>query len=330
MKAVVFASCGDPAAVLRIEDRPLPEPRRGEVLIKMLACPINPSDLMYIQGRYGKKPALPAVPGFEGVGIVERSGGGLLGRLRTGARVAVPSGTGGNWQQFVVQPAHRIIPVPASFSDEAAASFFVNPASALVMTQRVLKIPAGAWALQTAAGSQLGRMVIRLGRLHGFKTINVVRRREQVAELQQLGADAVICTADEDLEKRVHELTAGQGVPYALDAVGGATGSAVVRTLAPDGRMLLYGTLADEPITFDSRTLMTGQKRIEGFWLSNWAATQGPLTMVRLFRQIKALLTAGTLGSETGQVYPLERVQEAVAEAARPGHKGKVFLRFAG
>lgn len=328
MKAVVFASCGEPAAVLQVEERPLPAPRRGEVLVRMLASPINPSDLMYIQGRYGKKPTLPAIPGFEGVGVVERSGGGLLGRWRTGSRVAVPSGTGGNWQQYVVMPAHRIVPVPASFSDEAAASFFVNPASALVMTRRILKIPSGAWVLQTAAGSQLGRMVIRLGKLHGFKTLNVVRRREQVAELQQLGADAVVCTGDEDLEQRVQELTAGNGVPFALDAVGGTTGSTVVRTLGPDGRMLLYGTLADEPINFDPRTLMTGQKRIEGFWLSNWVRAQGPLTMLRLFRQIAGLMSDGTLGSEIGQVFPMGRVQEAVREAARPGHKGKVFLRL--
>src|SRR5205807_5467442 len=132
-------------------------------------------------------------------------------------------------------------------------TFFVNPASALAMTRHVLKVPVGGWLLQTAAGSTLGHMVVRLGRHYQFRTINVVRRREQAEELLQAGGDAVICTADESIEERVQALTEGQGVHFALDAVGGATGSAVVATLAAGGRLLVYGTLSLEPLTVDPR-----------------------------------------------------------------------------
>src|SRR5262249_33778278 len=151
-------------------------------------------------------------------------------------------------------------------SDEQAATFFVNPASALVMTRYVLRVPAGAWLLQTAAGSALGRMVMRLGKRYGFKTVNVVRRREQADELRKAGGDAVVCTADESLTECVHALTGGAGVPFALDAVGGAAGSEAVRCLAPGGRMLVYGTLSEEPLSVHPRVLMVGQKRVEGFW----------------------------------------------------------------
>src|SRR5262249_9031452 len=160
---------------------------------------------------------------------------------------AVLNGKSGNWQEKTIVPAKQVVPVPDDIPDDQAATFFVNPATAFVMTRWVLGVPRGAWLLQTAAGSALGRMVIRLGRLDGFRTINVVRRREQVEELKRLGADAVICTADESIEERVKQLT-GTGVPYALDCVGGATGSAVVRALGPRGRMLVYGTLALEPL----------------------------------------------------------------------------------
>src|SRR5262249_61433002 len=123
--------------------------------------------------------ALPATPGFEGVGTVEESGGGWLAKRVMGKRVAVLNRATGNWREQVVVPARQAIPVPEDIPLEQAATFFVNPASAVVMTRYVLRIPRGAWLLQTAAGSALGRMVIRLGKQHGFRTMNVVRRREQ-------------------------------------------------------------------------------------------------------------------------------------------------------
>ncbi len=123
-------------------------------------------------------------------------------------------------------------------------------------------------------------------------------------------------------------LTGGAGVRYAIDAVGGATGTEVVKALGPGGRMLVYGTLSGEPITLDPRTLMDGQKRVEGFWLSVWARSRGPIKMLLLFRQIGKLLREGDLASEVAATFPLERVTEAVQAAAAPGKRGKVLLRI--
>jgi NADPH:quinone reductase-like Zn-dependent oxidoreductase len=330
MKSIIFERFGDPADVLEVKEGSVPVPGRGQVLVRMLASPINPSDLLYVRGAYGRRPELPASPGFEGVGVVESAGSGILGKLRRGKRVAVPNGRGGNWQEYVVVPAKQAVPVPDSLPDDQAASFFVNPASALAMVHHILRVPPAAWLLQTAAGSALGRMVIRLGRLHGFRTINVVRRKEQVEELRQLGGDRVICSGDESIEQRVAEITGGQGVRYAIDAVGGATGSAIVRCLGTGAKMLVYGTLADESMTVDQRTLIVGQKRIEGFWLSEWIQAQSILKMIRLFREIGRLISAGTLGTEVGASFPLEKVKEAVKLAAQAGHKGKILLKMNG
>ena len=328
MKAIVFDRCGDPEQVLQLRDLPEPKPARRQVRVRMLASPINPSDLLFIQGRYGRQPELPASPGFEGVGIVEESGGGLLGWRVRGRRVAVLGALSGCWREQVIVPAHQAVPVPVDVPDEQAAAFFVNPATALIMTRHVLRVPRGAWLLQTAAGSALGRMVIRLGKRDGFRTINVVRRREQAEELLREGADAVICTADESISERVGALTSGAGVPFALDAVGGATGSEVVRTLAAGGRMLVYGTLSFEPLWIDPRTLIVGQKRVEGFWLGEWVARQGLLTKLRLVRTIGRLMSAGVLTSPVSATYPMEKIHEAVRAAAQPGRPGKLILRI--
>jgi NADPH:quinone reductase-like Zn-dependent oxidoreductase len=331
MKAVVFDRFGPPAEVLHVKEVPRPEPGPGQVRVRMLASPLNPSDLLVVRGQYGRLPQLPATPGFEGVGVIDAAGPGLLRLLRglkPGRRVAVLNGRGGNWAEYVTVPARQAVPIPADIPDEQAAAFFVNPATALAMTRWVLGVPAGAWLLQTAAGSALGRMVIRLGRHDGFRTLNVVRRRAQAEELRRAGADAVIATDEEEIEPRVRALTGGAGVPFALDAVGGATGGAVVKSLAADGRLLLYGTLSGEPIPLDPRALMVGQKRVEGFWLSEWTPRQGVLTMLKLFRQITRLLRAGVLTSEVGASFPLDEIRSAVERAETPGRQGKVLLRL--
>src|SRR5436189_5611310 len=127
MKAVIFDHFGEPSEVLQVRDVPAPEPSKGEVRVRMTYSPINPSDLLVVRGEYGKLPTLPATPGFEGVGVVEKSGGGalaLLRGLRPGRRVAVIYAGGGAWAEFAVVPARQAIPLPDDIPDEQAASFF--------------------------------------------------------------------------------------------------------------------------------------------------------------------------------------------------------------
>jgi NADPH:quinone reductase-like Zn-dependent oxidoreductase len=328
MKAVVLEKWGPPEEVLEVRDVPEPEPGPGHVRVRMLASPINPSDLLMVRGQYGRQPKLPATPGFEGVGIVEAGSGFLAWRVR-GRRVAVLNSGGGNWQEKVIIPARQAVPVPRGLSDEQAATFFVNPASALIMTRHVLRVPPGAWLLQTAAGSALGRMVIRLGQRHGFRTLNVVRRREQAQELVRLGGTAAVATNDEPLNDRVQQLTQGKGVLYAIDAVGGTTGTEVIGCLGRGGRLLVYGTLAGEPIQIDPRVLVVGQKCVEGFWLSEWVRDQKVLTMLMLFRRIGRLLREGVLTTEVGTSFPLADIRAAARQAGEPGRQGKVLLRIA-
>src|SRR3954464_14131172 len=189
MKAVVFDRFGEPNEVLSVREVPTPEPGPGQVRVRMVASPVNPSDLLVVRGRYGVLPQLPSTPGFEGVGIVDKAGPGLLGWFAKGKRVTVINGAGGNWAEYAVIPAKQARPVPSDLPDEQVASFFVNPATVLAMVRHVLKVPKGAWLLQSAAGSTLGKMIIKLGKVDGFKTLNVVRRREAIDELKALGGD---------------------------------------------------------------------------------------------------------------------------------------------
>lgn len=333
MKAVVFEKFGEPAEVLRVKDVPEPKPGKSEIKVRMLASPINPSDLMTVRGIYGKLPELPATPGFEGVGVVVEANAGLFGQYLKGKRVAVMNRGTGNWKEFAVIPAKQAIPLSNDLPVEQAAMFFVNPATAYVMTQKVLQVPPGAWLLQTAAGSALGKMVIRLGKKFGFKTMNVVRRPEQVDELKQLGGDMVFKFNDREddpatFREQVLKAHGGEGIHYAIDPVGGKTASAVVNCLGSNGRLLLYGTLTDEPIAFSPRTIMTHTATVEGFWLARWMNTLGLMAKLKLIRTITGLIRSGELTSEVGEMYPLEQIATAVRESEKPGRGGKTLLKI--
>ncbi|WP_435016879.1 zinc-dependent alcohol dehydrogenase family protein [Tundrisphaera sp. TA3] len=328
MKVIRFDQFGEPSDVLYATEAPTPEPGRGEIRVRMLAAPVNPSELLVVRGRYGVLPTLPATPGFEGVGIVEKAGPGLVGKLLVGKRVAVVNQAGGNWAESVIIPALRAVPVAKDLPDEQVASFFVNPATVLAMVRHVQKVPKGAWLLQSAAGSTLGRMIIKLGRHDGFKTINVVRRREAIAEIKALGGDAVISSSDGPIEDQVRAIVGKDGVRYALDPVGGATGTGVFESLAADGRMLCYGTLSAEPMAIDSRRMIAGKRVIEGFWLGHWAARRNKVAMVLLFRQVADLIRSGVLATDPGREFPLDAIKDAVREAEEVGRRGKVLLRI--
>jgi NADPH2:quinone reductase len=326
MKAAVFERFGDPPQELEVKDVADPHPGPGQVRVRMILSPINPSDLLVVQGRYGVLPKLPATPGFEGVGIVDEVGPGLIGRYVKGKRVVAINPAGGNWAEFATIPARQARPVPDDISDEQAAAFFVNPATVLAMVRHVLAVPKGAWLLQSAAGSNLGRMIIKLGRNDGFKTLNVVRRREAVEELKRLGGGAVICSEDGPIDQQVRRI-AGEAVRFAIDPVGGETGTQMFRALGGGGRLILYGTLSGEPIVVDPRLVISGPRTVEGFWLGHWMRERSIPAALLLFREIAALIRRGILASETGKTYPLGEIKSAVQEAAIVGRQGKVLLK---
>ncbi len=328
MKAVVFESFGNPDEVLRIQNVPEPHPGPGEVRVRMILSPVNPSDLLVVRGRYGVLPTLPSTPGFEGVGVVDEVGSGLLGRLVKGKRVTVINGAGGNWAEYAVIPARQARPVPDDIPDDQAATYFVNPATVLAMIRHVLKVRRGEWLLQSAAGSALGRMIIKLGRHDGFKTLNVVRRHAAIDELKALGGDAVISSEDGPIDEQVRRIVGSNGVRHAIDPVGGETGTAVFRSLADDGRLLLYGTLSGEPIQIDPRLMISGRRIVEGFWLGYWMRQRSIPGALMHFREIAKLIRQGVLNSEIGEVFPLDRIGDAAQQAETTGRHGKVLLQI--
>lgn len=354
MKALVFEKYGKAEEVLALSNIPEPEPAAGEVKVKMLYSPVNPSDVINtIEGAYrnaigkamwnsgkaehqfsvdpdGKRvlPLLPHIPGLEGVGVVVKAGAGWYPKFLMGKRVAVVGAKRGNWQQFNVVDARQALPVKSGISDEQAAVSFVNPVTAYAMIHEVLRCRSGNTVLQSAGNSEVGKMIIRMGKRFGYHTINLIRSASQAAHLRALGANHVIDISTENITERVAHITQGRGVRFALDPIGGSLASQMVQCLGLHGKLLVYGTLSSEPLQFSSRDLMTPLATVQGFFLTNWMAQHGLLKKLSITRKVASLVKSGELQSQIHKTYPLENFREAIDAVRQPDNKGKILLKL--
>ncbi|MER5786927.1 zinc-dependent alcohol dehydrogenase family protein [Streptomyces sp. NPDC001980] len=328
MRAIQFTQYGEPTSVLHTEDVPVPDPGPGQVKVRVLESPVNPSDLLYVRGYYaGIQAKFPSPTGFEGVGIVEALGSGVHD-VAVGERVSILNFGGSNWAEYAVNSARDLFHVPDDVPDDQAASFVVNPAAAIVMVRHVLAVPRGEWLLQSAAGSELGRMIIRLAKREGIRTVNVVRRRESAEELRRLGADAVILSTEGPIDEQVRSKISPEGVKYAIDPVVGETGTQIFKALHEDGHMLVYGSLTGEPILVgdDPRYVLAGRRILEVFWLGYWLQRLNDSERKQLGQDIIDLMREGILKTSPGQKYSLEEIHDAVTQAEQTGRQGKVYL----
>lgn len=323
MRALQFSQFGPPADVLKLEDLPTPKPGAGQVRVRMTHRSINPSDLLTVSGGYVQLPKLPSIPGGEGVGKIDALGDGVKG-FQVGQRV-IPL-TGGTWCDYVIAPTFLLLPVAEQVSDQTAAQFVANPVSAWVMLEEELDLKEGDWVLQNAAGSTLGRIVLQMAKLKGYKTINFVRRRAQVEELLALGADSVICTEDADVLKQVMTLTNGKGVAGALDAVGGSTGALTLNCVAPGKTMIVYGLLSGQPTPINTGEMIGKGTTVRGFWLVQWLKSKEQGERAATFINLMQLMATGKIVPPVEAEYDLGDFQEAIAHAQKPGRQGKVLL----
>jgi NADPH:quinone reductase-like Zn-dependent oxidoreductase len=326
MRALVLHSYQEGFDSLQTEDRTVPRPNRGEVLVRVAAAPINPSDLIFVQGLYGIRKPLPVVPGLEGSGTVVATGRGLLALRLRGKRVAfAPSEKrDGTWAEYAIAPALTCLPLPADVDDEQGAMALVNPLCAWGLMERARHTHARA-VVSTASASQVGRMLVRLGRRFGIRVICVVRREEQVGALKALGATDVLNSADTAFDTQLRELCARFDARLAFEAVGGTMTERLLAALPRGSRILLYGGLSMQPIRIQAQQPIFEQKIVEGFWIPTWIASKNPLQLLLVQRNVLALL-GSELHSDVRERVALEDARKALAAYALEMTGGKMLL----
>jgi NADPH:quinone reductase len=321
MRAVELAEWGGP---LRVIDRALPVPGPGEVLVRIAASPINPSDLMFVRGLYGVKKPLPTTPGFEGSGRVVASGGGLQARALVGRRVACSAGdaSGGTWAEYMVTAARRCVPLRPRIDDEAGAMLIVNPITAWALLAIARRDKTRAF-VQTAAASALGRMLVRMARKHKIASVNVVRRAAQVELLRREGAEHVLDSSAPDFAAQLRERCRALDARVAFDAVAGEMTGTLTAALPGGSRVVVYGALSEAACVVDPSVLIFGGRRVEGFWLSDW------FRRARLTDQARAAVAVQSLAelrSDVRERVDLDGVAGAIARYAGEMSAGKVLV----
>ncbi|MDA0276724.1 MAG: zinc-dependent alcohol dehydrogenase family protein [Proteobacteria bacterium] len=326
MLVAQLSSFGRPESVIEIVTQGDPgEPGADEVTIDTEFVPINPADILNLEGKYGAAPPqLPMIPGAEGVGRITRAGSAVR-HLKPGDRVLLPGP--GCWRERFKAPGKVLFALPEGVDPKQLAMLRVNPPTAYLMLHQIVAPKPGQWVIQNAANSGVGHCLIRLARLAGLKTVNVVRREELVKRLREFGGDVVL-TDGPDLDARVRSAIGGAALPLAIDAVGGSGTQRLARCVSDGGTVVNYGLLSREPCMVDGRDTVFRDVRLQGFWLRKWFVDTPPAQIAAVYRDLASKLADGTLAVEVEAVYPIRKIKEAVAHAARGGRSGKILISF--
>ena len=325
MRAVqVHAYDGKPESIT-VEEIPTPQPKAGQVIVKMAATPINPSDLLFMRGEYGFKRPTPTTPGFEASGLVVAGGSGPFARLMLGNRVACTAQEGdGTWAEYICADAMRCIKLPKNVDDEQGAMLLANPVTAVALYQTARNDKHKA-AIHTAAASSLGKILLKYADQAGFPIIHIVRREEQVAELKGLGGRDVLNSSDPDFVDQLRALAGQLKATIAFDAVSGELTEQLIRAMPDGSRVLVYGLLSDKPTQLNARQLIFENKSVEGFWFPKWIEENGLFQTLLVIRKSLKIKKSGET-SRVAERIPLNRVHDATAQYEKNMTRGKILL----
>ncbi len=325
MKHVSFENTGEPGLVVQWKDSSPPLLISGHVRVQMLYSPVNPADLNFIAGHYGKKPELPATPGMEGVGRITEIGEGVEG-LSEG-QLVIPLGGMGCWAEEIMRPAKSVFVLPEGIDPRQAAMLRVNPATAWGLLHSSGILPKGAWVVQNAGSSAAGHCVIQLARHLGLRTLSLVRREESIAECMDLGGDAALVDSTETVAA-ARALPGFDAPVLALNAVSGDSAIRLMDLLAPGGTMVTYGAMSRQPVKVPNGFLIFKGIHLRGFWVTQWLESAAAEEVRAIYGKLAGLVAAGQMRQAIAAEYPLQEIKAAVERASASARGGKVIVKI--
>lgn len=311
---------GPAAEVLTAQRAPLARPGPRQVAVDLIAASINPSDLISLSGAYASRLPLPMVAGYESVARVTALGPDVTG-LTVGQRV-LPLGGPGAWVEARVLDADWCLPVDPRLNDAQAATAYVNPLTAWLMLTEVAQITPLTRLAVSAAGSVIGRMILRLATRLGLRPVAVLRSPASRARLSGLVLESVIAGADP--RAALAQAWGGQGPDLVLDCVGGSVGQALMGALVPGGQLIHYGLLSGQPLGRDAP--LRRDIRFGLFVLRDWVHGHDRADLAQLLARTAPLILDGTLASPIAARFALDDLPAALAMLEAPGRDGKVLL----
>ena len=333
----------NPESVFEIETDSITEKLESdEILVRIIQAMVHPCDLGCARG-YVNGIILPSGAGFEGLGIIKSVGKNLKKEFYIGQKVHVCATHildkwkywKGVWCDYVILKKNEIIPIPKNISDEQAIQLFVNVMTPLAMVKE-MNLKKGDILLQTAANSVVGRIIIQLSKIYGFKTINIVRKKLAAIDLcKKYNISEVYVYSNKNHDKLFSSLSNKYNntiIKYVIDAVSGNLGLLCWKLLSRNGVFYSYGALSgnnflDVNVVND---LCRNNKTLKGWSIQEtWLKTKSNKEKLGIGKEIWELFQKGQLNlPPLGKTFELEQFQEALIESQKPQKKGKITIRM--
>ncbi|WP_067964723.1 quinone oxidoreductase family protein [Nocardiopsis trehalosi] len=314
MRAIQITEFGGPE-VLRPAEVDDPRPGPGEVLIDVAHAGVNYADTHQAENTYLAETRLPLVPGSE-----------VAGRTADGRRVVAMVG-GGGYAERAAAPEGMVFAVPDGVDDVAALALLVQGATAWVLLRKSVRLDPGESVVVHAAAGGVGSIAVQLAKAFGAGRVIATASSPEKRELAlELGADAAVDSRADDMTAALVEANEGRRVDAVLDMTGGRVTDESVRALAPFGRLAFYGMASrEEPSPVRFGNLLRHSTSVSGMWLPHAFGLPGGVVH-RAMGELFDLVTAGTLRTVTGGVYPLSEAAAAHEALRSRATTGKLAL----
>ena len=321
MKAMLCKELGHPSKLV-LEEVPSPIPGKKEVVVSIKACSVNFPDTLIVQGLYQFKPELPFAPGSDIAGVVKAVGEGVK-HVKVGDDVfgLVPNG---GFAEEVLAPADMVFPKPPMMDYKIAASFMMAYGTSYYALKDRANLKEGETLLVLGASGGVGLAAVELGKLMGAKVIAAASTQEKLDVCKKYGADELINYKEEDLKKRVKELTGGKGADVVYDPVGGDYTEAALRATAWEGRFLIIGFPAGISKIPMNLPLLKGCQIVGVFWGS--FAAREPNANMKNTMDLITYFGKGQLKPHIHGTYTLENSRQALIDMMDRKVMGKIII----
>lgn len=303
---------------------PKPQPKEGELLVKMDASTINPSDLIFLQGGYFQRP-LPAVCGLEGTGHVVAANGAEV-QSWVGKRVTFFSGYG-TWCEFSTCHPSFCFEITADVPEQSAASGLINPLTAIGFIEHYKKAGCKGGIVHTAAASGIGKMLNRLCISNGINLLGVVRKQEQADIMLKEGITDVVIT-NGDWAPKFKEVVEKKGYDCLFDALGGGpVTDTIISNMPTTSSFQIYGLLEGKPFTLSNTYLFFQGVQVTGFFITIWWGAASADVQKRVRENYSEYLKKD-LSSTTALSICFNEIEKGLKHAKENPTNGKVLIRM--
>ncbi len=324
MKQVQFTQYGLPE-VLKLVESDVPQPKAGELIIRVDAIGVNYADTLRRRNKYFQPTLLPYVLGSEAAGQIISVGDGVAEPFVIGATILAMLPFSGGYAEYVTAIAQYCVPLPLNSDAKTATAIFVQGSTAQLIISQVAKDLNSKTVLVNAAAGGVGSLLVQLAKLNGAKVIAACSSEDKLEIARVNGADETVNYSTANWSEKVKQVNGGKGVDIAFEMVGGDVYNETVKTLVQGGHLIVYGCASGVQGNIHPEHFVNENISQSGFNLAFYITNKMQVWQEALAKVI-GLIAQGRLKISTPKTFVLNDVAEAHKQIEARQTTGKVVL----